>query len=103
MPKTCDGERCASPTAAEEVGEAQKTYTNLRKAPSGKRGRRLGEGALLGEERDILNAHLWICASRLEPQKPESLKNLTPGGLQTHLAQIREKRERCTARPCSPG
>src|SRR5438270_436402 len=38
---------CASPTAAEEAGGAQKEYTNQAKPPSGKGGRRLGAGALL--------------------------------------------------------
>lgn len=38
-------ERRASPTAAGEAGGAEKRYTNLCQAPSGKRGRQSGAGA----------------------------------------------------------
>ena len=40
-------QRRASPTAAGDAGGAQKRYMNGAKAPSGKRGRRLGGGASL--------------------------------------------------------
>src|SRR5215831_4667246 len=42
-------ERRASPTAAREAGGAQTRYLNCPKLPSGKRRRRLGAGALLGQ------------------------------------------------------
>src|SRR4051794_17642053 len=42
---TC--ERCGSPTAAGEEGGRQRSYPNSSRAPSGKRGRRLGAGAWL--------------------------------------------------------
>jgi hypothetical protein len=42
-------QRCASPTAAGEAGRAQKEHSSSPKLPSGKRGRRLGAGALVAE------------------------------------------------------
>ena len=42
-----NAQRRASPTAAGEAGGAEKGYANSPRAPSGKRGRRLGAGAPL--------------------------------------------------------
>ena len=52
-----NGQRCASPAAAGEAGGAQIWYSNCSWPPSGKRGRRLGAGALLG--------HWWFLKSIL--------------------------------------